>query len=115
MSEGHLRVAIYIPGHDRALEERRVLLHCDQRGYEAIGIGIGERAWPGVAAMLRNGEVQRIVTVANGGHTTGPGVEVAGAGRTTIRTPARAKRLREIADLIDSPLSIEEIVRILRR
>jgi hypothetical protein len=94
---------------------RRTLLHCDQRDDDVRFLAIGERAWPSVDALYRMGEVDVIVTTSRSGHTTEPGTEVAGAGRTAIRTPARAQRLRQIADLVDTGLSTEEIIRILRR
>jgi len=108
------RAVIFIPGHDLHLEQRRVLLHCDQRGYEVVALAQGERSWAGARTMLRLGEADVIVTVSRSGHTTEPGVEVAGAGRTTVRTPHDAERLRAIATLVESGLAVEEIVRILR-
>lgn len=106
---------IFIPGHDLKLEMRRTLLYCDQRMYEVYALAVGERAWPGARTLYELGHVQVIVTTCQSGHTTEPGTEVAGAGRTAIRTPARAARLRQIADLVDSGLSAEEIIRILTR
>jgi voltage-gated potassium channel Kch len=106
---------IFIPGYDLRLEMRRTLLHCDQRMYEVEALAIGERGWSGARALHETGQVEVIVTTSNSGHTMGPFVEVAGAGRTAIRTPARAARLRQIADLVDSGLSTEEIIRILAR
>lgn len=108
------RAVLYLPGYDLHTEQRRILMHCDQRGYEVVAVARGERGWPGAAMMHRLGEADVIVTVSRSGHTTEPGVEVAGAGRTTVRTPHDADRLRAIATLVDSGLAVEEIVRILR-
>ena len=108
-------VVIFIPGHDLKLEMRRTLLHCDQRLYAVLALAVGERAWPGARSMYEMGQVGMIVTTSRSGHTTEAGTEVAGAGRTAIRTPSRAHRLRQIANLVDSGLSNDEIVRILRR
>lgn len=109
-----LRVVVFVPGHDLKLELRRAILHCDQCGHEIAAVCVGERSWPSAKSMLDLGEVCRIVTAGRSPHASERGVEVAGAGRTTIRTPARATRLRQIADLVDSGLSIAEVVRILR-
>lgn len=108
------RAVIYIPGHDLHTEQRRTLLYCDQRGYDVVALAQGERAWPGAAMMIRLRRAEVIVTTTRSGHTTDPGVEVAGAGRTPVRTPHDAERLRAIATLVESGLSVEEIVRILR-
>lgn len=110
----YVRAVICVPGHDLKLELRRALLHCAEKNYEIAAACIGERAWPGARSMLDLGEADRIVTTSRSAHTSEPGVEIAGAGRLTIRTPARATRLRQIADLLDSGLSVSEIVRILR-
>lgn len=110
----HDRVVVHVPGHDLKLEMRRALLHCTEKNYDIAAVCIGERAWPGARSMLELGEAERIVTTSRSAHTSEPGVEIAGAGRLTIRTPARATRLRQIADLLDSGLSVSEIVRILR-
>jgi hypothetical protein len=112
---GATPAAIFIPGHDLRLEMSRTLLHCDQRGYRVLALGVGERSWPSIVAMYQSGQCQKIVTTTRAGHSTEPGVELAGGGRVTVRTPARAQRVRQISDLIDSGLSTEEIVRILRR
>lgn len=109
------QAVIFIPGYDLKLEMRRVLLHCDQRMYEVYALAIGERAWPGAESLYEMGRVGVIVTTGQSGHTREPGTEVAGAGRTAIRTPARAQRLRQIADLVESGLSTEEIIRMLHR
>lgn len=111
---GITRVVIYVPGHDLKLELRRTLLHSTEKGYEIVAACVGEHAWTGARSMYNLGEVDRIVTTGRTSHSSEPGVEIAGAGRTTIRTPARAIRLRQIADLVDSGLSTAEIVRILR-
>lgn len=112
--EGKLRVVVSVPGHDLKLEMRRVLLHCSEKNYEIVAVCVGERAWPGARQLFDLGEVDRIVMTGRSAHSSEPGVEIAGAGRLTIRTPARATRLRQIADLLDSGLSVSEIVRILR-
>lgn len=108
------RAVIYLPSYDLHTEQRRTLMHCEQRGYEVVAVATGERSWSSAAMMHRLGRADVIVTVSRSGHTTEPGVEVAGAGRTTVRTPHDADRLRAIATLVDSGLAVEEIVRILR-
>lgn len=109
------RVVAFTPGVDRGLEWRRVLLYASEQGYEIVALAVGERAWAGAVAMVAVGEADRVITTARSGHTTGPvPVEVAGSGRTVLRQQSRTRLLREIAELVDSPLSIEEVVRVLR-
>lgn len=108
------RAVIGIPGYEPKVEMRRALLHCTESGYELCGLAIGELAWRSARAMVDDGEADVIVTVTQSGHAWEPGVEVAGAGRTVIRTAGRAQRLRQIAALVDSGLSVEEIVRRMR-
>lgn len=108
------RAVIGIPGFEQAAEIRRTLLHCTEAGYAVCAVAIGERAWPSARAMVDGGEADLIVTVMTSAHAWEPQVEVAGAGRTVIRTPDRAGRLRQIAALVDSGLSLEEIVRRIR-
>lgn len=108
------RAVIFIPGYDLHVEQRRVLLHCSQRGYEVVGLAQGEKAWAGARQMLQCREADVIVTVSRSGHTTEPGVEVAGSGRTVVRTSAAGAKLRRIAALVESSLSMDEIIRILR-
>jgi hypothetical protein len=108
---------IYIEPTDseaRRLAWSRTLLHCDQKCYLIAGIGEGKTARLSVLAMLARGEVDIVVTTHGSSLASEPGVEVAGAGRTAVRTLARAHRLRQIAALVDSGLSDEAILRRLR-
>jgi hypothetical protein len=104
----------FLPGHDFKLELRRVLLHSTESGHEIVALCVGERAWPGAEQMVESGDADVVVTTGRSGHTTAPYVEIAGSGRLTLRTYARATRLRQIADLVDSGLSDEMVLRILR-
>lgn len=106
---------VFLPGGtDLKQQMRKTLLHSCERTYDIIALALGERGWPGARQMLDAGEVDVIVTSGHNAHSSESGVEVAGSGRLTLRTPARARRLRQIADLVDSGLSDEMILRILR-
>lgn len=93
---------------------RRLLLHAGEKGYEIVALVLGPKAWPSAERMVATGEATVVVTTSRTGHTTEPYVEVCGAGRTVLRTPQRVQRLRQIADLLDSGLAVEEVVRLLR-
>jgi len=93
---------------------RRLLLHAGEKGYQLVALVLGPKAWASAETMIATGEAEVVVTTSNAQFASRPFVEVAGAGRTVLRTPARATRLRRIADLVDSGLSDDVILRILR-
>ena len=92
---------------------RRLLLHAGEKGYQLVALVLGPKAWASAETMIATGEAEVVVTTSNAQFASRPFVEVAGAGRTVLRTPARTARLRRIADLLDSGLAVEEVVRLL--
>jgi hypothetical protein len=111
------RALIYVEPHNaeaRRASWRRCLLHAGEKGYDIVGLAEGKEARLSIETMLATGEVDVVVTSGGTVLDATPGVEIAGAGRLRLTTYSRGARLRAIADLIDSGLSDEAIVRTLR-
>ena len=103
----------YLDRMDKTLL-RRLLLHASEKGYELVALVLGPKSWAGAEQMIATGAAEVVVTTSRSDHTAEPYVEIAGAGRTVLRTPQRVQQLRRIADLLDSGLAVDEVVRILR-
>ena len=116
----HVAVAVlWLPGRELLVEMARVLRHVDANLYEVAAVGLGEKSWRSLCAMVESGEADIIVTPNRSDHGGEPAVEVAGEGRPDAekekQSPSRDDQARRLLAMIDAGESIETIVRTMRR